>query len=185
MFMDMCDYHKMGSHNSKSTLPSTLPSMPAQIRVLFLDVNGVLNCSESEKAIEDTLLARLARIVKTTKCKIVVSSSFRLSLMHFNYLWSKLESVGISRSKHQLPAYKHTPNYRILERTDEIMSVIFDLQKDPRYTVTHWVAIDDKNLLSQGTEEHQILIRGHAIQTNTTVGLTESDVDNAIKCLGH
>lgn len=183
-----CMIHlKMGYNHSKTNLPSvsSIPALLTNVRVLFLDVNGVLNCSESEKAIEYVLLQRVARIVETTQCKVIVSSSFRRSRPHLNYLWSRLESVGITRAKYQLPSYIHTPDYRILERTDEILSVILDLGADPRYHVTHWVAIDDKDLLSQGTDAHRMRIEGHAIQTKTAVGITEADVERALQCLGH
>ena len=173
----------MNSKSNLPSIPSTMPS-PTDIRVLFLDVNGVLNCSESEKSIEDVLLNRVANIVETTKCKIVVSSSFRLSKPHLNYLWDRLESVGITRANHQLPSYVHTPNYRILERTDEILSVIHDLHSDPRYKLTHWVAIDDKNLLELGTDEHKEKLKAHFIQTNTSIGISVADAETAMQYLG-
>ncbi len=57
------------------------------MKILFLDVDGVLNSAigtedfkdKAKKGIGDKYLIRLARIVKKTDCKIVISSSWRYS----------------------------------------------------------------------------------------------------------
>jgi hypothetical protein len=54
------------------------------MKVLFLDIDGVLNCSKTPNprklpyVIDKKLLARLERLVERTGAKVVLSSSWRL-----------------------------------------------------------------------------------------------------------
>jgi hypothetical protein len=53
-----------------------LPEIP---RAIFLDVDGVLNYSESESNLETNKVKLIQKIIQNTDAKIIISSSWRLN----------------------------------------------------------------------------------------------------------
>lgn len=68
------------------------------MKVLFLDVDGVLNSNKSTSflALSKPSLRRLERIVKETDCKIVLSSTWRKDERAFRRLSRVLSYRGLS-----------------------------------------------------------------------------------------
>jgi len=50
------------------------------IRILFLDVDGVLNYYGCVNEFDNICLTNLYKIVKSTDCKIIISSTYKLSI---------------------------------------------------------------------------------------------------------
>ena len=71
-----------------------------RIKILFLDVDGVLNCitpyipSRNPHRLPTTHLHRLRQIVDQTKCKIVLSTSWRLIATAHRALLRQMETVA-------------------------------------------------------------------------------------------
>lgn len=75
------------------------------MKILFLDVDGVLNTTKSRSlyALGKPYLKRLQEIVEKTDAKIVLSSTWRKSNYHLKRLQNRLSYRG-------LKIYSHTPN---------------------------------------------------------------------------
>ncbi len=83
--------------------------MTISVRLLFLDVDGVLNHRECKDEFSKDLLNRLYQIVELTQCKIVLSTTYRLAEISKERLWNALESVGISKNVYSFSDYQATP----------------------------------------------------------------------------
>lgn len=104
-----------------------------QLRVIFLDIDGVLNCKKTPNprnfpyVVDKKLLARLKALLKRTRAKVVLSSTWRY------------DPVGIFAAKHGgIPFVDVTPDMPHRPRRDEILAW---LSKHP--TVKRFVVIDD------------------------------------------
>ena len=67
-------------------------------KVIFLDVDGVLNSSRTlheDISLEDDLILNLKELVDKTKAKIILSSSWRLSAEAVATLMDKLDKFGL------------------------------------------------------------------------------------------
>jgi len=131
-------------------------------RIIFLDIDGVLIINGTF-GFDQTCMENLQRIVKETKAKIVLSTSWRLFPQSRERANTKLEEFGM-RSIGFTPTLQENRSVEILQW----------LKGHP---VTNWIAIDDMNLsYNEGMEGHFVLIKD-------TQGLTSSDADQAIKLL--
>jgi cellulose biosynthesis protein BcsQ len=146
------------------------------IRILFLDVDGVLNYSGCVNEFDNICLTNLYKIVKSTDCKIIISSTYKLSIESFNRLWNELEKYNILSSLYLLNNYKITSDLldNNFGRSDEILDTIQKIINDKKYNIISWVAIDDSNLEKLN---HQF------VKINPKFGLTSEDVKNIIKLM--
>lgn len=154
---------------------SSLSSSAIEMKVLFLDIDGVLNngggCMTNAEGwewpysdISPVGVARINRIVKSTGCKIVVSSSWRSNGIDF--LNEVFKMVGLPEVHDITP---HALQWR--HRGSEIKSWL-DNHKD----VTSYVIIDDMDIVLDNQ-------RKHFVQTDTNTGITREDADRAIEIL--
>ena len=67
------------------------------VKLLFLDVDGVINYHKCKNEFDKKLLLKLYKIVKLTQCKIIISSTYRLENHSIKRLWNALENVEISK----------------------------------------------------------------------------------------
>ena len=70
-------------------------------KVIFLDVDGVLNSSRTlyeDISLEDDLISNLKELVDKTGAKIILSSSWRLSTEAIATLMDKLDKFGLAIS---------------------------------------------------------------------------------------
>lgn len=136
-------------------------------------VDGVLNndrtttkTSDGWCFVDDYLVERLAKLVRETQAKVVLSSSWRDGWSDepfFKDLRQKLLSYGIE-------LYAHTGRWR-KSRGEEIQHYL-----DTRSNVTNYVILDDIPNFLPSQQSHVIL-------TNPAIGLTEEDIDDAIAIL--
>ena len=179
--------------------------------VVFIDVDGTINGTTTTKGeVEPACVARLARILEgataakaaastaaavASKAVVVLSTDWR----HKPDLVAKLLAI---LGEHGITAVGATPlvgeeqGYEPwdLVRPLEIAGWLADYLSrgrgngdgdgdgdgDGRFAVTGWLALDDRNLL---TEEGGETLRGHVIQTNGLVGLSEAQVAEGVEIL--
>ena len=58
------------------------PKSGDRIKVIFFDIDGVLNCHNTKSMIDETCLNRLKHIIKETNAFTVMSSSWRDEIIH-------------------------------------------------------------------------------------------------------
>jgi len=134
--------------------------------VVFLDVDGVLHSLYGEEIFRESCCRLLQQLLVATRAAIVLSSSWREDPGKVALLNEML------RSRRLLPVHDCT---RVLSgpREEEICEW---LRRHPE--VRRWVAIDDLDLQSRGTE-HAKRMRGHFVQTCKHIGLISRDVELA------
>ena len=144
------------------------------MKVIFLDFDGVLNnmnCLANGYMFSDYNMKNLAKIIKTTNAKIVLSTSHRnnqLSLHSFNQACRKegINDLVYGKTDVIPPTQDVFKNKRI--RPTEI-----EMWLDDHPEVKRYVIIDDMDMIDVN----------NFVQTNFHYGLTEVDADKAIKIL--
>lgn len=160
------------------------------MKVIFLDIDGVLNCATSKshcidvdgrviKGIDSDKVKRLAKIVEATGAQIVLSSDWKdgwnkyytsQKPSHAKYLDNHLYKKGKLTIKDKTPTtYKGT-----WFRGEEILTYL-RTHRD----IKNYVILDDTFYDDFANKE----IKEHLVLTNRKVGLTDGDVKNAIKIL--
>ncbi len=161
------------------------------MKVIFLDIDGVLNCDTSKSYCHDDVcgiivgidsdkVKRLAEIVNATGAEIVLSSDWKIGWekyyitrkpSHAKYLDNHLKKKG------NLIIFDKTPitNKGSWYRGEEIITY---LNLHPE--ITHYVILDDTFFEDFDCNE----IEEHLVLTDYIIGLTDNDVEKAIKILG-
>lgn len=161
------------------------------MKIIFLDIDGVLNCRTSKSychddemgiitGIDSDKVKRLAKIVEITDAKIVLSSDWKVGWekyyitrkpSHAKYLDNHLKKKG------NLIIFDKTPitNKGSWYRGEEIITYL-NLHSD----ITHYVILDDIFFEDFDCKE----IKEHLVLTDYIIGLTDNDVEKAIKILG-
>ena len=160
------------------------------MKVIFLDIDGVLNCRTSKSYCHDDIcgvitgidsdkVRRLAKIVEATGAEIVLSSDWKdgwskyytsSKPSHAKYLDNHLYKKGRLTIKDKTPNTSKGSWYR----GDEILTYLRSHQD-----ITDYVILDDTFFEDFSTKE----IEEHLVLTNYKLGLTDSDVDRAISIL--
>ena len=149
------------------------------MKVIFLDVDGVLNNQHTRTRtgegwcfVDDFLVARVRKIVDATGAVIVLSSTWRdewniedesLNGPDFNELRAKFNEFGMD-------FFSRTGAWKMRGRGWEIMDWL-----ERHEAIESFVILDDWNDMGP--------VRDHLILTNPSLGLTEEDVQEAIKIL--
>lgn len=144
------------------------------MKIIFLDFDGVLNnmnCLAYGHMFSDDNMKNLAKIIKTTNAKIVLTTSHRnspLSLHAFNETCIKHGIDGLVYGKTDVipPTQDVFKNRRI--RPTEI-----EMWLDDHPEVKRYVIIDDMDMIDVN----------NFVRTNFHYGLTEIDADKAINIL--
>lgn len=159
-------------------------------KIIFLDVDGVLNCSTSKSYCHDDIcgvitgidsdkVKRLAKIVEATGAEIVLSSDWKdgwskyytsSKPSHAKYLDNHLYKKGRLTIKDKTPSTHKGPWFR----GEEILSYLRS-HKD----VENYVILDDTFFEDFSIKE----ISEHLVLTDYKVGLTDADVEKAIRIL--
>ena len=160
------------------------------MKVIFLDIDGVLNCATSKSrciddvcgvihGIDSDKVKRLAKIVEATGAQIVLSSDWKdgwgkyytsQKPSHAKYLDNHLYKKGKLTIKDKTPN-THKGSWF---RGSEIFAYLRTHQDIENYVILDDTFFDD--FANKEIEEHLVL-------TNREVGLTDGDVKNAIKIL--
>jgi len=159
-------------------------------KVVFLDVDGVLNCKKSRKMRFDAesgimllndlpaaeLMDNLMMLVEQTQCDIVLSSTWRLK-------GDKIEELRCAFEEKGLTIVGVTPDLsgsKGSTRVDEILSWLEDECMDATRTPTKaWLAIDDMDL-QRGNDGLKDI---NFVHTDNVDGLTFSKAEEAVNKL--
>lgn len=151
-------------------------------KLIFLDVDGVLNNAETKArtpsgftGIMDSKVELLKRIVDETAAKIVLSSDWRLMEIDnpdYIYLNKKL-------SKYNLNIYSKTPEIDWRDRGNEVAAWMINKGMDVWNDT--WVAIDDLSLLFDSLSSD--IFANHIVITDGEYGLRDMDVKRVIEIL--
>lgn len=148
--------------------------------VLFLDIDGVLNGHEFDRAAESSTIRpacvkRLNRVLRETRCAVVISSAWRymvlgggMTLMGFGYMLRThgVAIVGGLLGTTGRDTQTEDPN----ERGRQIKAWLAEHPEVTRYAV-----VDDMQLGFEGMP---------IVRTNGAEGLTDNDADKLIELLG-
>lgn len=139
----------LGATSDEDLLVVATAALADHTRVLFLDVDGVLNTQSSRE--EDAnhlpapdILQNLKFLVDSTQCKIILSSTWRLS----DYKRHQLDHVFL---QYGLAINGATPDLEKTckgDRVDEIL-LWLEMHAAKSEPVQAWVAVDDMDLLRQ------------------------------------
>ena len=145
------------------------------ISIVFVDVDGVLNCSDTNGNIDDDKLLLLKEIIDKTDANVVISSSWRNTSKKLNRLTNALNKHGIEHMDCTpfLQHYKKPEKNRV----NEIESYLLTAKK--KYKIDKWIAIDDYNLIKYNRK----LFENHFVNTSVFHGIRKKDVNQAIKLL--
>ena len=162
-------------------------------KVIFLDVDGVLNKNTDGSLIEDEFVERLAKIVKAAKADIILSSSWRYSYAKHieNNLYScKYSELLISMlKKHGLQIAGTTPlthgSWGVHTRPFEVRTWLSN-----RDTIRRFVILDDDFWIWNWLEDFVVCTTHEEKSADPyphgkkyTYGLTDSDAEKAIEIL--
>lgn len=150
------------------------------MRVIFLDVDGVLNCRHTRTRtsdgwcfVDDYLVRRLRELVVRSGARLVLSSTWRegwhqedesLNDVSFTELRDKFREFGIE-------IFDRTGEMRQC-RWQSIQEYMARPREDP---IEHYVIIDDWDDMGEYSN--------HLVWTNPSTGLTDEDVEEALRIL--
>lgn len=145
------------------------------MKVIFLDIDGVLNSDEwhksnKKKPISPYCVSFLNKIINATNAKIVISSAWRVSMQG---TLSHLKKAGLAGE-----VIGSTPIFMMDEwRKDKSRGAeINQWLRDNASKIDNYVILDDRD---DFTYDQSL----HAVKTNYIIGLTENDADKAIEIL--
>lgn len=153
------------------------------MKIIFLDVDGVLNCKSTKErfneyiGVEQSKISLLKEIVEATGAKIVLSSTWRLNMLwykqgisvkldEYNYLVNELAKQGLT-------IFDITPSHKDSWRGREIQEWLDTTTEK----IDGYVVIDDDTY--DIAKEH----RGHLLMTSWKHGLKPNAVKIAIDIL--
>eukprot|EP01084_Bolivina_argentea_P282505 483588_1 len=154
-----------------------MSKMQKETKIIFLDVDGVLNCVKSIKndtndihILDSDMLKRLKCIITQTNAKVVISSSWKDVPHALQKLYTALseydiECVGCCTQLDFKSNRTHEIKYWLAINTKKL-------------NVINWIAIDDIPL----HEYDKKLMKNHFIHTNIQTGLTDNLVKECV-CL--
>lgn len=141
------------------------------MKIIFLDVDGVLNSAQDGYSIRlrtDSHLKLLQRIVQETGAKLVLSSSWRIGFTPVSKnLLARFREYG-------LELMDCTPELSGSCRGDEICQWLTDNSYD--YNIENFVILDDEADMAEFTDKN-------LVQTDTNIGLQKQDAVECIKML--
>jgi len=161
--------------------------MVLRMKVIFLDIDGVLNSNlrRAEKNggyLEEKKIRLISTVVQRTGAVVVLHSGWRLwltdSLRPINREAADLLSL---LAKHGIRLYGRTPDFsdeeiRKTKRFSSIKAAEILSWLQDHSDVENYVVLDDLDL-------HSKLLAGHQIRPDSSKGLSEEDAARAVKML--
>lgn len=155
------------------------------MKVLFLDIDGVLNSANYRKQkgadyifsiVDETKIPLLKKIIDATGAELVLSSSWRKGW----YFHQDADTFGGNYfdklfEKYSLNIYSKTPVLEHCQRAKEIRLWLVDYSQKG---IESFAIIDDIDFFVNDVD-----LRQHFVQTSDDFGLTEENVIEAIKKL--
>ena len=168
-------------------------------KVIFLDVDGVLNSSRTlyeDISLEDDLILNLKELVNETGAKIILSSSWRLSIEAVATLMDKLDKFGLAISGMTCDGVDldWLEKYEF-DATKKYLDTKFDYDENKQIKITHdrgaeifkwlhdhddcaYVILDDEIEDIKPYFSESVIVK-----TSYKTGLTKEDVKKAIQIL--
>ena len=140
------------------------------MRVIMLDIDGVIDSTRKRNHLDSARLARLVEVAKEAKCRVVISSHWRLIPTLHSHLKAVLRHLGVEVIGNT-PTRRPWEPERPLEILEWLQAYNEQAAALERPHVTHFVAIDDRDLLSERGGDR---LHGHFVRTDAETGLTES-----------
>jgi len=156
------------------------------MKVLFLDIDGVINSTRSLLArrgrltLDEDKLARLVSGIERAQCKVVISSHWRVVAERHSQLRAVLRYHGIEVIG-ATPVLPPSSPYRPVEILEWLLNYNTQATKLERPHVSSFVAIDDRDLEREVGGEG---LAGRFVRTDPSTGLTDADVERMISVLG-
>lgn len=153
------------------------------MKIIFLDVDGVLNFDGCQArtpngfvGVADALVKKLKRIVDGSNAILVLSSSWRkaMSAPEGKYLTRKLNKQGLHISS------MVDVSISDYDRCKGILSWIENNTAEGELEA--WCILDDVMFIDYLENED---VRKHVVNTSESLGLTDSDVDRALRVLNN
>ncbi|OQR83555.1 hypothetical protein ACHHYP_14558 [Achlya hypogyna] len=146
-------------------------------RVVFLDVDGVLNRDGGPCLLECTLVRRVARLVTASSSHIVLSTTWKEYPAQLVSLFYALDAahVPLHRVLGCTPRSRATLGSAAVQRAREIAAFLDSMPAAPH----HWIALDDLDL---GCDDRFDAM--HFVQTDPRRGLTLDNMRQALLGLG-
>lgn len=175
---DDCDAEYSSEDDHVHVLEETLKT---NLKILFLDVDGVLNNPHTrwgdQCGIDDEMLKYLKFIVVRTGCKIVLSTTWRLSEDAKTVLLHTLKVRGDMNPDDlvigQTPSLKRQGGHRTHEIAEYLRANAY------RFNVVSWCAIDDLSLHKYDDFSRHFM-NGHFVRTDKMLGMTP---ENMMQCI--
>lgn len=174
-------------------------------KIIFLDVDGVLNNKHITHQIATCLVSRLARLVKEMDASIVLSSMWRLKKKNRTRVKEAFLKQRLPLPISCTPFIVRVDGWKNV-RVNEILSWLqqnttLQFQEDEliddtlhfipgnfseseyvlpvRINVSHWVVLDDIDMWDYGGEHRHMVHEHHFVLTLMKTGLTEHNLDQA------
>ncbi len=147
------------------------------MKVLFLDIDGVLNTFSTTERFRSVVgvcpvrLARFLRILEETGCSFVLSSTWRKYKKHLAHLQELWGELGRARFLGTTPVSSGWSMVYEMRRGEEIDLWLKENQQ--RLAITKFVILDDDGDMAPHMER--------LIQTNMVDGLTEGITEQVIR----
>lgn len=158
--------------------------------IIFLDIDGVLLPFDYRPPAgllfpDRTMQALSDILVAIPDAKLVLSSTWRVRQEYIRSILEELNRFGFEYGGPLLSVnfYDVTNVHRHSTRQEEIYQWLVE-HDTSTIAVKAWVALDDEDLV-QGDENaaHASVFQGHAVLTDSHVGLTDRDAQTAITLL--
>ena len=157
------------------------------IKIIFLDIDGVLNCKTTREThcgtigVEQRFIDLLKEIVEATDAKVVLTSTWRLGWKDLDYGMPTPRTDDFLYLKDKLAAsgivfLSKTPSSATRHRGQEIVKWLQCWGGEP---IDEYIIIDDDIYDLSDTKECQ----GHIIETSWSEGLKKGAVNMAIRML--
>ena len=154
------------------------------MKIIFLDIDGVVNCSDTKERIhgiigvEQQKIALVKQIVQATGAKLVLSSTWRIGWFYedSNSQGADVEEWDYLRNefrKQGLEFLDHTPLHKDRHRGREIQEWLDNCNEE----VEAYVVIDDSMWDIRELHKH------HMVKTSYGYGLLPTGVEMAIQIL--
>ena len=158
-----------------------------EIKIIFLDVDGVLNCETTKDSvgpyvgIEDKKVSYLKEIVKETGAIIVLVSTWKEYWTNNPRFKEKQDELATyldeKLAKQGLIAVDKTDDYNSFNRGDGILDYL-SMKQRRGFDVSGFVIIDDEMF-----DYKQTKLTSHLIQTGYKEGLCKKHISKAIEKL--
>ena len=172
---------KLGSsgEEEEDLISAATAALAGQTRVIFLDVDGVLNSRNSRDATNSDvpppdIMENLKFLIDNTQCKIILSSTWRLA----DHKRHQLEHLFL---QYGLSVNGSTPDLEKVAKGDRVDEILLWLEMRAAKSehVHAWIAIDDMDLLRMNPR----LSSQNFVHTSDNVGLNAEKTEEALNKL--